>query len=135
MSTRQPQFDFKEVQKRVIEMAVQLGVLLLLFLWCLRIVEPFILVIIWAMIVAIALYPIYTRLARLLHQQEKWAATLLVVALIGILVLPTMALTDSLLNGAQALVAADAAGNLQIPLPPDSVAGWPIVGARAYELW
>lgn len=135
MSAEQPQLDFKAVQKKVIEMAVQLGLLLLMFLWCLRIVEPFILVMMWGIIVAIALHPIFERLAALLSNRDKLAATLLVVALIGMLVAPAMMLTESLLDGAQALVAAGEAGDLHVPAPPESVAEWPIIGERVYATW
>jgi predicted PurR-regulated permease PerM len=120
------------LRKRIIDLAIQLGVLFALLSWCFDIIRPFVLIVIWAGIVAVALHPIFERLSGWLGGSRKLSATLLVLILIAILVVPAVLLTESLLGGAQAL--ADA-GELQIPPPPETVAGWPLVGPKIYDLW
>ena len=46
--------DFQDLQKKVIELAIRLGTLFVLLLWCFTIVEPFVLIVAWGAIVAIA---------------------------------------------------------------------------------
>ena len=57
MAAPEPSDSFGEIQKRVIELAIRLGVLFILIFWCFAIIEPFVLVVAWAAIVAVALYP------------------------------------------------------------------------------
>ena len=53
----QPDSDqnFDLLQKRVIELAIRLGVLFVLLLWCFQIIEPFVMIVAWGIIVAITL--------------------------------------------------------------------------------
>jgi predicted PurR-regulated permease PerM len=127
--------NITNLRKPVIELAIQLVALFALLSWCFEIVRPFIVLIIWALIVAIALYPVFSHLARALGDSKKIAATILVLLLISILVVPAVMLTDSLLTGAEMLADAGEAGELQVPAPPASVADWPLVGNGIYELW
>jgi predicted PurR-regulated permease PerM len=127
--------NITNLRKPVIELAIQLVALFALLSWCFEIVRPFIVLIIWALIVAIALYPVFSHLARALGDSKKIAATILVLLLISILVVPAVMLTDSLLTGAEMLAAAGEAGELQVPAPPASVADWPLVGNAIYDLW
>ena len=120
------------LRKNIVDLAIQLGLLFALLSWCFEIIRPFVLIVIWAGIVAVALSPIFEKLARLLGDSRKLSATLLVLALIAAMVVPAILLTESLLSGAQAL--ADA-GELQIPPPPDAVKEWMLVGPKVYDLW
>jgi predicted PurR-regulated permease PerM len=127
--------NFDEVQKRVVELAIQLGVLFILVLWCFRIIEPFVLLVAWAAIVAIALYPVFRRLAGWLGGRTRLAAASLVVILLTLLIAPAAMLTESLVIGTQALAKAGGSGELAIPPPPDNVLNWPVVGEDAHNLW
>jgi predicted PurR-regulated permease PerM len=125
----------KNERKNIIELTIQLGAIFVMVLWCFRIIEPFVLVVMWGVILAVALEPVFNKLARLLADSRKLAATLLVLVLISALVVPAVLLTDSLLGGAQALIDASESGELEIPPPPASVAEWPLIGERTFALW
>jgi len=133
MSESNPLNNVTNLRKPVIELAIQLGALFALLSWCFEIIRPFVLMIIWAGIVAIALYPVFDRLVKILGESQKLAAAMVVLLLIGVLVLPTFLLTGSLLTGAEMLSAAGEAGQLQVPAPPASVADWPFVGDAIYD--
>ena len=109
---------FLNLQKPVLEMAIKLGVVFVMILWCFRIVEPFVLLIAWGIIVAVALYPVFCRVRDGLGGRTKLAATLLTLLLVSTLIIPTVMLTESLVEGAQALVDAGESGELVIPPPP-----------------
>ena len=135
MASSDPDDEFQLNQKHVIELTIRLGVLFALIFWCFTIIKPFVLVMIWGIIVAIALYPALIRLAGVLGGREKPASIVLVLLLITILVVPTILLTDSLVNGAQVLANAGDNGDFHIPPPPKSISTWPLIGASIYSSW
>ncbi len=65
-------FEFTE---NTIEAAVRLGLLLLLATWCFQIITPFIVPVIWGVIIAVAIYPLFTKLKSALGERNKLAAT------------------------------------------------------------
>ena len=60
------------------------------------------------------------------------AARLLMLVL---LVAPSVLLGDSLVSGARNVVNSFQSGELHIPPPPDSVAGWPLIGEPIAKAW
>jgi predicted PurR-regulated permease PerM len=125
----------KTFQKRAIELTIQIGAIVVMVLWCFKIIEPFVLIVMWGVILAIALEPVFNRLTTMLGNSRKLAATLLVLVMIAALVIPAVLLTDSLLVGAQALFNASESGDLSVPPPPAAVSEWPLVGERIFALW
>lgn len=122
------------LQRKIIETAIQLVVLCVLLFWCFKIMEPFIMMVAWSIIIAIALFPVYQELQGLLGGRPRVAAVLVSLTLIAILVAPAAMLTDSLLGGAKLLADAGSQGKLNIN-PPAGVAEWPLVGKPLYDLW
>jgi predicted PurR-regulated permease PerM len=127
--------SFELIQSKVIELALRMGVLFVLILWCFTLIEPFILIIAWGIIMAIALFPVFHLLTRVLGGHQKLASTLLTLTLISVLLVPTVMLTESLISGAQTLAAAGDAGQLAVPAPAESVKDWPLIGDKAYGFW
>ena len=56
----------------ILEASIRIGVLVLLVAWCYEIVKPFIIPIVWGIIIAVALYPAYLKLARLMAGRRDW---------------------------------------------------------------
>ena len=135
MNQPEPNSVAPNMEQRVTELMIQLGVLLVLVLFCFTIIKPFVLIVAWGMIVAIALHPAFLKLNTLLGERRKTAATLITVLLIGVLVVPAMMLTESLLDGAQSLAAVGTSGELQVPPPSQSVAQWPLIGPQVFAYW
>ena len=52
-----------------------------------------------------------------------------------VLVWPTVLLTAALLDNLQLLSETLDAGPFEVPPPPESVAGWPVIGPSLYQLW
>lgn len=50
--------------KDVVEITIRLGLLMLLFYWCFQILSPFIMPVLWGIIIAIAIFPFFNFLQR-----------------------------------------------------------------------
>lgn len=59
---------------------IRIGLIAFLVVMCVRVFAPFANLVLWALILAIALYPLHQRLARWFGGRQGRAATLLVVA-------------------------------------------------------
>lgn len=118
-----------------IEVTIRLGFLLLLIAWCFRLLYPFSGVIIWGMILAIALAPIYDSLNRKMGDKPKWAATIIILIGLIVIMLPSWLFIDSLIDGVKGLKNGLEAGTLTIPPPTEKVATWPLIGSKVYEIW
>jgi len=121
--------------KNSLAAAVQIGLLFLMATWCLKIVSPFIGVIAWAAIIAIAIYPLHCKLAGLLGGRNKSSAAVIVLIGLSILLVPTVTLTGSSVESAKKLATSLEEGTLKIAPPADKVAEWPLVGKRVHKAW
>src|SRR6516164_9977749 len=120
---------------RAMEASIRVGLAALLAIACLVILKPFLPLIAWGIIIGVASYPVFLKMQGALGGRGGLAAVLYTLILLAILIIPVVLLAQSLVEGVQTLAAHMKDGTLAIPSPPDSVAGWPIVGARLYNLW
>ncbi len=123
--------DQEQLSGRVIDLTIRLLVLGVLAAWCFALLRPFLAIIVWGAILAIALYPVFNWLRPRVRDSDVAAATIL--TLVGLLVIlgPVTLLATGLAGNVETLLAS----GLEIPPPPSSVAEWPVVGARLTELW
>ena len=66
----------KIFQRRAIEASIRVGLIVLLLLWCFNIVKPFVLLILWGAIIAVAIYPLFLKFSALLGNRLPGAGTL-----------------------------------------------------------
>ncbi|HZN54835.1 MAG TPA: AI-2E family transporter [Candidatus Polarisedimenticolaceae bacterium] len=118
-----------------IDLTVRLVVIALLVYWCFAIFRPFLMPTVLGIVLAVALYPIYLKLERVLGGRRKVAATLLVLACLAALLVPTLLLSDSLIDGVRMVSARVQEGTIKIPPAPASVAEWPLIGKPVYDAW
>jgi len=114
---------------------LQIGALLLLLVMCFSIVRPFISIVVWALILSIAVYPLHVSLTAKLGGREKTSATLIVLIGLAIILVPTWVLGESTLSSLQTLAHDLREGTLTVPPPNPGVADWPVIGTKTYELW
>lgn len=120
---------------QAIEIAIRLGLIFLIFAWCFAILSPFISLIIWGAIIAVAIYPLFGKLADKLGGNKKLAVAIILIVCIGIILVPVISLSDSLIKSATGLGHNITSGALHIPPPTESVREWPLVGEKAYGFW
>jgi predicted PurR-regulated permease PerM len=119
----------------LLDVLIRAGLILGLAVLCFQVFSPFLTLMMWAVILAVTLYPAHQYMAAKLGGKQGWAATLLVLAGIVLIVFPTAVLMSSLGDSIHGLINDVQNDTLAIPPPPDSVAGWPVVGERAHALW
>ncbi|HHH40108.1 MAG TPA: AI-2E family transporter [Sedimenticola sp.] len=130
-----PPEDESVFVSKALEAAIRIGLLAALVAWCFEIVRPFVIPIIWGIIIAVASYPMFHRLEQWLGGREVWAAVLFTLLALVVIIMPVVMLAGTAVQGAKLLSAEMSGGHLPIPPPPDSVSHWPIVGEQLKAFW
>jgi len=120
---------------RAIEVAIRLGLVLLLIAWCLYIISPFLGLVAWGAIIAIAVHPLYLKLLNKAGGNRKLALTLMAIIALAAVLVPAVTMFSSLVDGASTLGHALKSGTMSIPAPAESVRLWPLIGEKAYAFW
>ncbi len=127
--------DDSQSSSIMIDLAIKLVAISVMVIWCFQILSPFILPIIWAAILAIALFPLYKKLVKLTKGRKGLASTIFALVGIAILVVPTFKFSTSAVDSLQQISTGLQTGSLEIPEPNENVKDWPIVGKKLYPLW
>ena len=120
---------------RTVDVAVRLVALGLLGAWCFALIRPFIAIVVWGAILAVALWPVFVALKGWSAGRGGLAAGVLTVVGLALMLGPVALLLANLATSAEALVRALSTGALDVPPPPAQVAGWPWIGPPLAELW
>lgn len=120
---------------RALEVTIRIGLVLLLIAWCFQIVRPFVIPVVWGLIIAIASFPGYQRLRTAWAGRAGLAATAWTMLGLVLLIGPMVLLAGTLVEGAQELATYLADGRLPIPPPPESVGTWPVIGPPIAAFW
>jgi len=136
--TSQDKFDGKPARTETsaqMDLFIRAGLILALVLLCYQVFAPFLTLMVWALILAVALYPMQQFIANKLGGKQGLAATILTLLGIALIVVPTAVLMSSLGDSVQQLVVDVQENTLEIPAPPDAVATWPLVGEKLHAFW
>ena len=118
-----------------IELMIRLGFLLILVWACVQILAPFILPIVWGLIIAIAISPLHARLKGWLGGRNKLSATLITLVFIATLIAPAIMLTASMMDGINVIRAYIEQHGVRVPPPPESISEWPLIGQWVSDTW
>jgi predicted PurR-regulated permease PerM len=121
--------------RAAVEVVVRIGVLLVLIAWCFWITRPFIVAVLWGVILAVAVHPGYCRVRSRLGGREGPAAALLTVLALLLLIGPLTMLTTALVGNVADLATRLTEGRIVIPPPPTGIASWPFIGERLEQFW
>ncbi|MEA3413850.1 MAG: AI-2E family transporter [Pseudomonadota bacterium] len=121
--------------ERPVEVAIRLGLIFLISLWCLQIVRPFIDPIMWGIIIAVAAHPFYVRLENRLGHRRKLASTVFIILAFLIIIVPVVMLSGSMVDTVEVVSDGLKDGAFRVPPPPAGVADWPFVGEKVNDLW
>jgi predicted PurR-regulated permease PerM len=116
-----------------IDLAIRLGFIGFLGYWSFRVIAPFVTIGLWSAILAVALYPLFDWLTRRLS--PRLAAALVTFLCLIVVVGPVTWLGFGMISGVGSLVTELDTGAPAIPLPPESVKAWPLIGERLHHLW
>ncbi len=125
----------RNFQKNAMASFIQIAAVVLLVVLCFKIMAPFISIVVWGMIIAVALYPVHVKLSGTLGGREKLSSTIFVLLGLAILLVPVYVLTDSSASAIKSIGAQLEDGAVKISPPNPSVAEWPLIGEQVYEVW
>lgn len=135
MNAANPSAEDKRFLNRALEAAIRIGLVILLVAWCFEIVRPFIVPIVWGVIIAVATYPGYLRLKAWLGGRGRLAAVLATAILLVLVLGPTFMLAGTLVESTRMLATDLSDGRLTIPPPAESIRHWPLVGEDLEHFW
>ncbi|MEO1079381.1 MAG: AI-2E family transporter [Pseudomonadota bacterium] len=119
----------------VLDFFIRLGLIVLAVVACERIFAPFIPIMSWGLILAVSFYPLHLTLMARLGTSPGRAATLLVLAILLLIGVPTVLLGTSFATHIFEVVGNFNAEEVHIRPPTDAVRDWPLIGERVYDTW
>lgn len=121
--------------RALLDVLIRAGLIGLLVVLCFQIFAPFLNMMLWALILSVALYPLHRMVLSKVGGRQGVSATLLVLFFMLLMVVPAVYLASSLADGVGGMIEKVQNNQLVIPPPAESVAAWPLVGGKIYALW
>ncbi|MCL1141780.1 AI-2E family transporter [Shewanella gaetbuli] len=130
-----PITNSKEFTNAAVDAAIKIALIFIMVIWCFKIIQPFIMPILWGGIIAIALYPVVLFVSKKSHLSVSKTSLMITLLALALLLVPTFLFSGALVSSTQDFIAEIHNGTLTIPAPKTSVAEWPIIGESLYEFW
>jgi len=128
---RSQDYDFE----RIVDVLIRLGILFILVIWCFNILKPFFLVLIWAIVIAIAIFPIHTMAMKLLRGRRTLSIVLIILLMLSIIIVPSSMVIYSLYDGIVHIREMYNSGAPLIPPPGGNTANWPPITKPIVDFW
>jgi predicted PurR-regulated permease PerM len=119
----------------LVVLAIRLVCLGLLGYWTLIIIRPFLTIMVWSAIIAVALYPVFYWLSGKLLGYRVLAAFVITLLSLLLMLGPATWLGLSLADSVRTLMERLNEGTVALPPPPDAIKAWPLIGNKVYETW
>lgn len=125
----------KDYLDKALDIAIRLAVIWVIILGSFRIFSPFLVPVVWGMIIAIALHPVFEKLESMLGGRRKVAGAVFILASLTMLIVPTVWMADSVIEGGVEINHQLEEGSFKLPPPDPKVKDWPLVGESLYTYW
>ena len=117
-----------------IEIAIKVGLIAMVIYLSYLIAKPFIAIVVWGVIIAVAISPLVNSLEKRFVHRKKIIIGI-TIAVIAALLLPTYSLSGKTIETSQHIIHAMQEGNITVPPPTEKVKEWPLIGNKAYAFW
>ena len=118
-----------------LESSIRIALLFLLIVVSFLIFRPFLIVTVWGIILAVAFYPIFLRLKKIVKGKRAVASGILSTILLSTVILISILVVDKLINNITFLSEGIKDGSLKVAHPSEEVKNWPIIGSSLYDFW
>lgn len=118
-----------------INVVIRIGLLLLIGFVSLFVIAPFLTVLLWSVILAVTLFPVYQWLTARFGGRGGIASTLIVLVGLTITLGPASLLVASSIDGLHILEDGLADGSIVMPPPPQGIDEWPFIGRELASFW
>ena len=98
---------------------IQFVLIILLAIWCFKIVQPFLIPVLWGLIIAVALSPVHAKLAAVLGGKNGLGAFLLAGLMVAALVVPSFMLGSSSIDRLHDPINDLRSGTYEMPVLPE----------------
>lgn len=120
---------------RVMDLALRMLLLGVFLYGAILIIAPLAGIIIWAVILAVAVYPMHRGLTRFLGGREGLSAIAITAIGLAVTLGPLAASVSGLVDVISRLVEGLRSGTLEVPPPPPRIAEIPLVGPQLSDAW
>ncbi|WP_286971363.1 AI-2E family transporter [Flavobacterium sp. UBA4854] len=120
-------------RKELFDTILQLFFIFLLVGFCLKLLLPFFMPILWAVILSVVFYPLFNSLQKILKGRKALASVVITILIIAIMILPLIYFLKAATGNFLELKDSFDAGTLKITPPGASIKEWPIIGKPLYE--
>jgi predicted PurR-regulated permease PerM len=117
------------------EIAIRLAALALVLYWTILLLRPFVTILLWSVVLAVALYPLFNRTARWLGGRRTLAAVLITAVGVLVVIGPAAWLGLGLMDAIRYLSNRLSSGTFGVPPPSEAVKTWPLIGGQLFRLW
>jgi predicted PurR-regulated permease PerM len=90
---------------RAISASLRIAFVALLFIMSFLILKPFIVIVLWGIIIAVGVFPIFKKLSAMIGGKDKLASTIMVLVALAALIIPSILLLDSTIESVQNIAA------------------------------
>jgi predicted PurR-regulated permease PerM len=118
---------------KALDIAVRLAIIAIIVMSCFGIFRPFMMPVIWAIIIAVALHPVFLKMKKLVGGRNRLAGTLFIVISLAVVIVPTFYLMESLIDGTVRVGHELRDGTFVIKPPPEKIKTWPVIGEKTYD--
>ena len=125
----------KLFQKNMIEALIKVAVLGIMVVWTFELIKPFLIPVVWGIILAIAVEPFIAGVSTKTGVRRSVVAALVALTIIAMLIIPTAVIVLSSIDSIQAGIELAQNQGLNIPPPPETIVGWPVVGKPLHNAW
>ncbi len=130
-----PSAENEAYYQRIISASLKLGFVALLIILSYLIIKPFIIMLLWGIIIAVGIYPLFRKLSSALGNRDKLASAVITLTVLMVIIIPSILLLGSTIDGVKYIAEKYEAGTLVVAAPDESIAEWPLVGKSVYETW
>ena len=125
----------KRFSSNLLDVLIRAGLILAMVALCYRVFSPFLTLMAWALILAVTLFPMHQYLANKMGGKQGWAATIIVLLGIVVIVTPSAALMSSMGDSVKTTIEKVQQNDVTIPPPRPGVEQWPLVGKKVHVVW
>jgi len=118
-----------------VEPVLRIAALGLLLYASVLLLLPFISIIVWSVVLAVALYPAFKRISFWLGGRPRLAAALVTVLALLLVIGPATWLILGLIESVQTIYNHFDLSKMSLPAPPTAVKSWPLIGEPLHQFW
>ena len=127
--------DRDQLAATLIDLAIRIAVLAIFIYLSLVLLWPFITIVIWSAVLAVALYPAFEWLSQRLGNRRRLAAILMTIISLLVVIGPATWLALGLIDSFRSLAERLDLSLIVVPPPSSSIKNLPVVGDQIYQWW